>query len=212
MSTLSGADRQYLEELLVTDDNRVLDYSEIEFECFFQHHGVSISDHPYGYGGDSQVNRLRRFWASGSDEVVGKTLSDLLGTYVAIAERNGTDPKSGLLERAYSIVGRLTGHLVEFRTNYDEPDAPTRKFAASSVRKLPIDEAFATVVESRLDEINRAFSAGAYLCVTILCGSVLEAVLQSTAKKIERLLKMHEMRRMQPMAQRSLLANGLLQS
>jgi hypothetical protein len=51
------------------------------------------------------------------------------------------------------------------------------------VRKLPVEEKVADIVTARLEEARKALSAGAWLSVILLCGSVLEVVLLGTAQR-----------------------------
>ena len=58
-----------------------------------------------------------------------------------------------------------------------------REYDIPNIDRLPIDAHAIPIVESRLVEARTALSAGAYLSVVFLCGSVLEAVLLGAAQK-----------------------------
>ena len=57
------------------------------------------------------------------------------------------------------------------------------EFTIPNVQKLPIEPQAIPIIESRLSEARKAITAGAYLSVIFLCGSVLEGVLLGAAQK-----------------------------
>lgn len=79
MSSLTGAEKEILEFVFDMKSGYFLEFSNADFERFFQSYGVDIY---YGAGyqshGDSKANRMRAFWELEEDELVARVLFDLL--------------------------------------------------------------------------------------------------------------------------------------
>lgn len=58
-----------------------------------------------------------------------------------------------------------------------------REFQDVSVTKIGLEGVVTTVIEARIDEIGRCFSAGAFLSVIVMVGSTLEGILLGLANK-----------------------------
>ena len=80
MSSLTGADKLILEEILGMGSGYVLDFSDVSFGQFFGSYNVDIHDIRYQTFGTSKANKMRAFWKWESDELVGRILSELVTT------------------------------------------------------------------------------------------------------------------------------------
>lgn len=158
----------------------VLDYSDATYGEFFRRFGVDIHGEIYQTYGTSKAKKMRSFWEQGSDDLVGRVLSEMLDGYEADCDLNDRQLDSGLLERARKIVARISG----VGTNENSEDLfLDREFEIPNIQKLPIDSHAVPIIESRLNEARIALSVGAHLSVIFLCGSVLEGVLLGAAQK-----------------------------
>ena len=98
MSSLTAAEKVYLEDVLDMGDGYVLDFYNATFEEFFRGHGIEIyGDEKYRKNGQSKARRLRAFWELDPDEIVASVLSDLLDRYEAICETQGQERKVNVL-------------------------------------------------------------------------------------------------------------------
>jgi hypothetical protein len=183
MSTLTVIDRRYLEKFLGMGSGYVLNHSDKTFGSFFNRHSIDIHGTKYQMHGTSKANKLRAFWESESDPVVGKVMAGMLDEYSVDCELNKTEIDSALLEKVRGIVSRLNGKPPAAKPAQTTDDFLSSEFKIPNVQKLPIEAQVIPVIESRLAEARKALGAGAYLSVIFLCGSVLEAVLLGAAQK-----------------------------
>ena len=183
MSSLTDIEKRYFEKLFGMASGYVLDFSDATFGEFFERHKVDIHGHKYQTFGTSKAKKLRAFWVSEPDQLVGAVLSEMLDSYVADCELNGRDIARALLEKARGIVSRIIGRPVAPNSVMKEREFLEREFTIPSLPKLPISAQVAPIVEARLNEARAALGAGAHLAVIFLCGSVLEAVLLGTARQ-----------------------------
>lgn len=161
----------------------VLDYSDATYAEFFSRHRVDIHVARYQTYGTSKAKKLRAFWEQEPDVLVGRVLSELLDSYKASCDLNGHELDAALLDQSRAIVGRLLGKSVVGDGAQTEKDFLDREYTIPNVQKLPVDVHVIPIVESRLNEARTALTAGAYLSVIFLCGSVLEAVLLGAAQR-----------------------------
>lgn len=182
MSSLTDIDKRYLERLLEMGSGYVLDYSDASFGEFFQRHKVDIHGQKYQTYGTSKAKKLRAFWEQAPDELVGAVLSEMLDSYEASCELDGRELNQAILDKSRAIVARLGGKKAQTSSAQTETEFLNKEFAIPNIEKLPIDYAVTSVVQRRLEEARTALSAGAYLSVIFLCGSVLEAVLLGAAQ------------------------------
>ncbi len=186
MSTLTTTEKRYFEKLFGMSSGYVLDpkdFTNADFRKFFRQHNVDIYGHKYQTFGNSKAKRLRAFWELEPDKLVGTVLSELLDLYEVNCKLDGKEIEQGLLEKARSIVGRLTGQQpVVPDSAKNESEFLNREFTISNIQNLPIEAQVVPIVEERLDEARRALEAGAHLSVIFLCGSVLEGVLLGAAQ------------------------------
>jgi len=183
MSTLTVIDRRYLEKFLGMGSGYVLNYSDKSFGAFFQRHSIDIHGPKYQTIGTSKANKLRAFWDSEGDSVVGKVMSGMVDEYVVDCELNNKNVDAALLEKVRGIISRLNGKPQAAKTAPPDDDFLKHEFAIPNVQKLPIEAQAIPIIESRLAEARIALGAKAHLSVIFLCGSVLEAVLLGAAQK-----------------------------
>lgn len=183
MSSLTDIEKRYFEKLFGMGSGYVLDFTDASFGEFFRRHDVDIHARKYQTFGTSKAKKLRAFWGSEPDALVGAVLSEMLDSYEADCELNGKDLDRALLDRARGIVGRVTGGPVDLNGAKKESEFLDREFSIPHIHKLPVDAQVAPIVVARLDEARVALGAGAHLSVIFLCGSVLEAVLLGAAQQ-----------------------------
>lgn len=181
MSSLTGAEIRYLENILQMSSGYVLSYSDESLGQLFFRYGVSIHSDTYA-AGKSKAKKLRAFWARDSDQLVGDILAEMVDVYKAdcLIERRGLDPE--VLGQVRRIVSRLRGPVAQAKV--PESDAFLRhQYSFPELSQLPIDGALVPIIERRIREAKIALQSGAYLSVIFLSGSVLEAVLLGAAKR-----------------------------
>ena len=183
MSSLSDIDKRYLQKLLRMDTGYVLDYSDANYGGFFNRHRIDIHGAKYQTYGTSKAKKMRAFWESEPDALVGRVLSEMLDSYEADCDLNDRQPDSSLLQKSRGIVSRLCGKPQSVNPMQTTNDFLNYEFTIPNVQKLPIEIQAIPIVDSRLAEARKALGAGAYLSVIFLCGSVLEAVLLGAAQK-----------------------------
>jgi len=185
MSSLTVIDRRYLEKFLDMGGGYVLSpyYSDKSFGAFFNRHSIDIHGPKYQTIGTSKANKLRAFWDSENDSVVGKVMSSMVDEYEVDCELNNREIDSALLEKVRGIISRLSGKPQTAKPTPTADDFLKHEFTIPNVQKLPIEIQVIPIIESRLAEALKALSAGAHLSVIFLCGSVLEAVLLGAAQK-----------------------------
>jgi len=183
MSSLTDIEKRYFEKLFGMGSGYVLDFSDATFGEFFRRYEVDIHGHKYQTLGTSKAKKLRAFWESEPDQLVGAVLSEMLDSYEAVCELNGRDVDGRVLERTREIVGRISGRPVVRNAVEKESEFLEREFSSPSIHKLPIDPQVTPVIKARLEEARVALAAGAHLSVIFLSGSVLEAVLLGAAQQ-----------------------------
>ncbi len=183
MSSLTDIDKRYLEKLLGMGSGYVLDYSDPTYGEFFNRHRIDIHGRKYQTYGASKAKKMRAFWESEPDALVGKILSEMLDSYEADCDLNNRQTDSSLLAKSRGIVSRLCGKPQSATPTQTANDFLNHEFTIPNVQKLPIEVQAIPIIDSRLSEARKALAAGAHLSVIFLCGSVLEAVLLGAAQK-----------------------------
>ena len=183
MSSLTEIEKRYLEKLLAMGSGYVLDFTDATFGEFFRRYNVDIHGPRYRTFGKSKAKKLRAFWGSEPDRVVGPVLSEMLASYEADCELNGTEPDTVVLERARAIVRRMVSGSVVPDARTSESEFLGQEFIIPNVERLPVEPQVVSIVNVRLNEARLALGAGAHLSVVLLCGSVLEAVLIGAARQ-----------------------------
>ncbi len=183
MSSLTDTEKRYFENLFSMYTGYVLDFSDTTFGKFFQQYNINIHGLEYRTFGTSKAKKLRAFWESEPDLLVGAVLSELLDSYEAAHVLAGRDVEKVPLEHARRIVDRLTGNSVVRDFAGNESEFLDREFTIPNIEKLPIDTLVVPIVKGRLNETRVVLGAGAHLSVIFLCGSILEAVLLGAAQQ-----------------------------
>ena len=176
MSSLTVADKLYLEKVLGMGSGYVLNFTDATFGQFFYSYDVDIHGADYQTYGTSKAKKMRAFWENEPDVLVGRVLSEMLDAYEALCNSSGNERDSSSLRKSREIVARLSGTLTDERFLSKEFQIPT-------VQKLPVSFAVSTIIQDRLKEAQACLSAGTHLSVIFQCGSVLEAVLLGAAQK-----------------------------
>lgn len=183
MSSLTDIEKRYLEKLLGMGSGYVLDYSDATYAEFFNRHNIDIHGPKYQTYGTSKAKKMRAFWESEPDALVGKVISEMVAPYEADCDLNKKQMDSALLDKSRGIVSRLLGKPHSAKPAQTADDFLNHEFTIPNVQKLPIEAQAIPIIESRLVEARQVLGAGAYLSVIFLCGSVLEAVLLGAAQK-----------------------------
>src|SRR5580700_1084675 len=109
MSTLKTIEKQPFEDLLAMPSGYVLDFTNATFAAFFREAvGVEIYDPKYLTHGDSKAKRLRAFWETEGDAIVGKVLAELIQLW-EYKTPTPTDQQKRTAGRCREIVARLLG-------------------------------------------------------------------------------------------------------
>lgn len=182
MSSLTAAEKLYLEKVLGMASGYVLNFTNATFAQLFKSYGVDIHDAKYRIYGTSKAKKMQAFWEKESDVLLGRVLAEMLDVYVALCDSGGREQDSTSLRKSRSIVARLSGKPPEAESLTDEGFL-TMEFQIPNLQKLPVDYAVAEVIQNRLKEAQACQKIGAHLSVIFLCGSVLEGVLLGAAQK-----------------------------
>ena len=181
MSSLTAADKLYLEKVLDMSSGYVLNFTDPTFGQFFDSYSIDIHGAEYQTYGMSKAKKMRAFWEKESDALVGRVLAEMLDAYEALCDSAGRERDSASLERSREIVRRLSGKLPGSEST-DAEGFLSKEFQIPNVQKLPVDFAVSTIIQDRLKEARACLSVGAYLSTIFQCGSVLEAVLLGAAQ------------------------------
>ena len=183
MSTLTEVDKRYFEKILGMEGGYLLDYNDMTFGQFFNHHRVDIHGTKYQIYGTSKAKKMRAFWESEPDVLVGKVLSEMLDVYEANCKLNNKQIDTAILQESRKIAARLLGKPQPAPSSKTGDDFLNSEFTIPNIQNLPIEASVVPIIESRLAEARKTLGAGAHLSVIFLCGSVLEAVLLGAAQK-----------------------------
>lgn len=140
MAELTNAEKRALEKLLGMDGGYVLNFSNRTFDEFvFDSTGKHICDAVYDSGSGSKASRLRAFWKSEPNTVVGKLLTDLIAY---AGELDAQQPPSHLLDLCHRAAERL------------QADSPVPE--VDTLASVSSDRVFATLARS----VKEAIVAG----------------------------------------------------
>ena len=181
MSSLRGADKEYLETILDMGGGFVLDFTDNTFREFFGTYRIDIDSARYRKYGPSKAKRMRAFWEKDPDSQVGPVLSGMLDMYEAQCELGRRERDSVLLSKGRDIVSRISGGTPGSSPTGDRGFL-SEDFAIPELHKLPVASPVADIISARLEEAQSCLTVGAYLSVIFQCGSVLEAVLLGAAQ------------------------------
>ncbi|HPJ13187.1 MAG TPA: hypothetical protein PLV00_07365 [Caldisericia bacterium] len=185
MSSLKSLEKKYFEDLFGLRTGYVLDFTDATFSEFFRESvNINIDEEKYSSNGDSKAKRLRAFWETESDLVVGKVLESLLMFW---NYKNPHPDQQNQLryEKAIEIATRMQGKQINEEIN--ESSSTEKNFNSIDLSSLGLDPSLLPVIQSRLEEIQKCQSVNAPLSVIFLCGSILEGILFSLATQNPRL-------------------------
>jgi hypothetical protein len=123
MSNLTTSERRKFENFLAMSSGYVLTFSDRTFAEFVGNStGRNIFDPRYNYASGSKANRLRAFWTTEENHVVGKLMSDMID-YACDGVRTGA-----LAEECHRIVARLLqdSPVAQPRTKVEAPNDSKR--------------------------------------------------------------------------------------
>ena len=109
MSSLTAAEKEYLEAILAMGGGFVLEFSNATFDEFFNTYGIGIYSSRYEKYGTSKAKRMRAFWEREPDSLVGPVLSGMLELYEVQCTLGRRERDSALLTRSQQIVSRMSG-------------------------------------------------------------------------------------------------------
>ena len=192
MSSLKTNDKQVLEKLFQMNGGWALNFSDRTMGEFFRDNlKIDIYADKYNYGSGSKANRIRGFWMNAGDELVAKSIIELLDyieNQILIGSLERKDFPQNLLDKAREIAGNLSGVTPRRKDAavappITEDEFINREFKNVSLDALGLDVAITDVLRQRLDEIRKCLNAKAPLAVVFLCGSTLEGILLGIASK-----------------------------
>ena len=180
MSSLTTIEKRYFEGLFGMSGGYVLDFTNNSFaQLFSDTVKIDIYDNKYTTYGDSKAKRMRSFWESESDPVVGKVLSTVLDVWKFENDKKGNAPTSTGYSECRRIVSRLLGRPQEEMDS--ESNFLTKDFGEITVSNLKIESALIPILDSRIKEACICLKNGCSLSAIFLCGSILEGILLAVA-------------------------------
>jgi hypothetical protein len=179
MSTLKTIEKQPFEELLALASGYVLDFTNATFAAFFREAvEIEIYDPKYAIYGDSKAKRLRAFWETEGDGIVGRILAELIELW-EYKTPSPTERQKVVLARCREVAARLLGRQ---QTRADSEDHFLRQdLSAASFEKVRIDGNLIPILEDRFQEAGRCLVGDSPLATIFMCGSVLEGLLLGAA-------------------------------
>ena len=143
MATLSTTEKQILEKLFQMGSGYVLNFSDRTFGEFFRDDlQIDIFDPKYNYASGSKANRMRGFWQSSDDALIGKSIQQLLNyidTHIVLGRLRREDFPAELIQRGHAISARLLGTAVSKAPPNDQSTP------ASAAQTVPSREALEAV-------------------------------------------------------------------
>lgn len=113
MAIIKESDKRILESLFGMQSGYVLDFSNTTFHSFFWNNvKININDQKYSTYGDSKAKRLRAFWDTENNQVVGKVILELIEVLKSVNLTQGkqvTDNEVALQNKAEQIANDLLG-------------------------------------------------------------------------------------------------------
>jgi hypothetical protein len=179
MSSLKPLEKEQFETLFGMNSGYVLEFSNRTFAKFFgETANVDIYEAKYELNGSSKANRLRTFWETEDDHVVGRVLAELID-YWAHYNPDASPKDRALADQCRQIAGRLLGHPVS--AGASEEQFLKQNLQHVSIGNVPMDSNMVAILEGRVQEAQRCIDVNAPLAAIFLCGSVLEGLLLGTA-------------------------------
>jgi len=131
-----------------------------------------------------QVNRLRGFWQTANNELVGKSiikLIDFIDHQILLGHLKKEDFPPELTRRGRDISIRLCAGRPSAAPIPTEDEFISKEFGNLSIERLSLDPVICGILKQRIDEIRKDLTAQTPLAVIFLCGSTLEGVLLGIA-------------------------------
>ena len=172
-------EKQQFEDLFGMSSGYVLEFTNNSFAAFFRDTvRIDIYSDRYSVNGPSKANRLRSFWNSEPDLIVGKALLALLEYWDYENQSKANDEGKQHYERCLTVARRLAG----INEGADLESAFLQKdFGAISIDKIQIDASLLPILKSRLVEAQNCLRSNSPLAVIFMCGSILEGLLMGIA-------------------------------
>lgn len=181
MSSLTPLEKNKIEKLFEMGGGYVLNFNNKSFSQFFNDTvSISIDDKKYFLIGGSKADRLRAFWKLESDELVGKTLSQMLEHWKFFYKDKISSEKD-LTNECELIVARLLKKIHSEQST--EEDFLRKEFPNISLANIHMEAGLLPIMESRLQEVHQCMQINASLSAIILCGSILEGLLLGIASQ-----------------------------
>lgn len=174
--SLSNSTKRKLEALLNMGGGYVLRFSNAEFRDFVV---TAIGVDPYAKEYASKANLLRRLWQELAEAEVARLNLELIECWKdgkAIAGEAITEAEQGMYDQL-----REEFSDAPHRDNAVTTEFLLKDFGEVDLTALPSALRATDVVDSRLEEIDRAIKAEAPLAVVFLVGSTLEGLLADLA-------------------------------
>ena len=188
MAHLTTKDKVYLEKLFQMGGGYVLDFSDRTMGEFFKDNlGIDIYQDTYNYASGSKANHMRGFWSEASDQLVGRSINELIEyieSKILLDEFKVSDFKPELIDACKKIASRLLGGASQQLGN-SVPDVEQflhEDFENVSKALETLDPDVQKVMSQRLNEIS-AILTTAPLAAIFLIGSTLEGLLLDVAKR-----------------------------
>ena len=178
MANLTYLEKEVIENILKMESGYVSDFTNNSFADFmFTTCKIQIYSAKYSVYGDSKAKRLRAFWDSEPDYIVGKILKELIEREKRISK----DIDNEDYETAIKTVNKLLGIKENIKEKTEEEIFLEKKFNSLNINKLNIESNLKPIIQNRINEIEINIKNKAYLSAVILMGSTLEAILLGLA-------------------------------
>lgn len=179
MSSLKIVERACLEDLFGMSGGYVMDFSNRTFGEFFRESvNINIYSEKYTLNGESKARRLRAFWETEPDALVGKVIAELI-EYWRYFKQNPNTQHIEFSKTAEKIIERLSGKPnVPKNSGQDFLD---KEFGPLALRNISSAGSLVSILEARVAETLRCFTANSPLAVIFHCGSILEGLLLGVA-------------------------------
>ena len=165
----------------------VVNFSDRTMAEFFDDNlDVDIYADIYRYASGSKANCMRGFWREANDDLVGRSIHELIEyieNQMLLGNFDEKDFPDKLIEKGKEIARQLAGKANEQQPQVVSEEEFVKKDYQISLGALGFDAATTNVLAQRVDEIQRCLTAAAPLAVVFLCGSTLEGVMLGIAGK-----------------------------
>lgn len=185
MANLTTNEKQVLEKIFDMGGGYVLNFSDRTIKEFFRNDvRVNFYDEKYNYNTGSKANRMRGFWRTADNPLVGKSIIRLIEYIeheIYLGNLDNNLHSENLIDKGKQIGKRLMGNKDPVSLLTKEEDIE-RKFKEMSLSTLGLSPTLSDILMQRIDEINKCLRVKASLAIIILCGSTLEGILLGIAE------------------------------